>query len=621
MNKKTITIAFLTGILASALVPRLQAQTKFTGDFLFGYRFVDTSGPGADYKYREDINLRGGARLYSFSLSYTPDNEYKKYFDRFDLRLANLGGDPYEAVSVSLQKYGRYAMTYDRRKSNYFYHDLAQTERIGGLYDLHTFDFDRVTDSGSAKVWLSDRADVFFTFDRYTRKGASTTTLDVERIEVEFDRPVQEESKQVGVGLDVHFKRLSFVLEEKYINYKNDNSYLLPGLTDGGPQADYPTSLNFYFMNQPYELKTWIESLQFIARPFDRLLLTGSAQLSRLDENLTYSEFSQGINYLNRKFQFDVTGTGKFERNLELYELDANYLVLNKLSLVAAVRYHNLDQTGSLTTSGGTDAVDFGYNTLGVDAGVQYEFAPRLILTLGYRFEDRDLDNLETVTYDFKTTKNGAFGNLHWDPFRTLKLTFDYEHSAYDNPFTLISPTSYDRFRMTAKYQMKVFSLTATYLYNNAKSDIDEDMFKTTRNQFSLRAGLHGAKFKGFVGYAYLESKRSGLRTVSYPPFWTGPGGTFLWDILYEGRANLFDANLSYDVNEFWKLGAYANYYSNKGSYEVERAMVRAYIEYSFWGGYSAQFGYRHVNFKETVLGFNNYQANIVELSFGYRWK
>src|SRR4030042_1386885 len=182
MRKKNILLSFLGGVLALGFGSSLQAQGKFSGDFLFGLRFVDTSGPGADYKYKEDINLRRGARLSSFNLSYSPDNGLKKYFDRLDVRVLNLGGDPYESISLGLQKYGSYQIPYDRRKSTYFYQDLTLTD-FGALYDLFTFDFARVQDSGTAKVWLTKGINVYFDFNRYTKKGMRTTSLDVQRAE------------------------------------------------------------------------------------------------------------------------------------------------------------------------------------------------------------------------------------------------------------------------------------------------------------------------------------------------------------------------------------------------------------------------------------------------------
>jgi len=49
----------------------LHAQDReetFNGNFRIGYRMVDTSG--ANFKYKEDINLDTGLRLFNFSLHY-----------------------------------------------------------------------------------------------------------------------------------------------------------------------------------------------------------------------------------------------------------------------------------------------------------------------------------------------------------------------------------------------------------------------------------------------------------------------------------------------------------------------------------------------------------------------
>jgi hypothetical protein len=618
MSKKTLITAFLATALIISLIPSLRAEESFYGSLLFGFRVVETSGPGADYKYREDINLRGGARLSNFSLAYAPSDGLKKVFDRLDLQLNNFGGDPFETFSASLQKFGKYLMKYDRRKAAYFYQDLTLGD--GALYDLHALDFDRVADSGLAKIWLNQAADVYFSFDRYTKKGQSTTSLDIERLEFEFDKPVQEESKDVALGLNLRFNRISFTLEERVLAYENSNSYFLPGYADGGDGAAYPTSLSLFEMNQPYDLKSNLHTLRFSARPFDRLILSGSGRVSSLSMDLDYSESAEGFNYLGRRLKYDSSGAAEFDRDMQLYELDASLLLRRNLSLVGAVRFHEYDQTGSFTVENETESVDFSYQTVGSDVGIQYEFSSRLALTVGYRFERRELDGRETVTYDFDTSQNGIFGNLRWNPLRSLKLTLDYEHCDYENPFTLISPTDYDRLRLTAKFQLKSFVMTGSYLWSDSKSEIEDDLFQASRSQLNLRAGFHAERIKAFIGYAYIQSEREGSRTVAYPPFWTGPGGTFLWEILYEGKASLFDATLSYDVDKSWKIGGSANIYSNSGSYEIDRTTIRGYLEYAFLGGYAARVGYRYVDFQEK-RGFNDYKASILEISFGYRWK
>jgi hypothetical protein len=623
MRKAQVLLSFLGVVLALSAASSLSAQDRFSGDFLFGFRFVDTSGPGAEYKYKEDLNLRRGARLSSFNLSYAPANGLKKYLDRLDVRVLNLGGDPYESISVGLQKYGRYQMQYDRRKSSTFYQDLTRTD-FGTLYDLFTFDFDRIQDSGTAKIWLSKTVQLYFDFNRYTKKGVSTTSLDVQRVEFEFDKPVQEESREAAFGLDLRFNRYSVVLEEKFLDYRNENSYFLPGYADGGPGPDYPSSLNYFVMNQPYDLSGNRHSLRFTARPFGRLIVSGSGQIYSLDEDLTYSESASGLNYLNRRFLYADSGTGRFDRNMQLAQVDVHYLLFGRFSLVGSVRFQNLDQTGDLTIDGETRSQDFGYRTWGADAGAQYEISSSLIVTLGYQFENRELDNLETVDYELDTTRHGGFGNVRWGLSRALKLTLDYEHSGYENPYTLISPTSYDRLRMTAKYQSGPINASASFLWNGTKSALGYDdivPFKTNRTQFNLRAGYHAEKFKVFAGYTYLQAKREGERSVEYPPSFAGPGGAFLWEILYEGKGSLFDANLSFDLSEALKFGGYALLYSNSGSYEVGRTTLKLYLEYNLRGGLIGQAGYRTVNFREERGKFNDYKANILELSFGYRWK
>ena len=92
-------------------------------------------------------------------------------------------------------------------------------------------------------------------------------------------------------------------------------------------------------------------------------------------------------------------------------------------------------------------------------------------------------------------------------------------------------------------------------------------------------------------------------------------------DILYEGKSNLFDASLSADLANNWALGGYANVYWNRGFWEIDRITFKAYLEYTFNNGLVSQIGYRYVDFKEKMSGFNDYSANILEISFGYRWK
>lgn len=587
-------------------------EAEFWGNFRLGYRSVDTDGEMA--KYKEDINLDGGARLFNFSLHYAPNTTVKNLFDRLDINLYNFGGDPFEAFAISLRKYGKYEFKFNRRKATYFYQDMRLEG--GHLFDLHSFNFDRVMDSSYLKVWLSKNVDVYMNFDRNTKKGNSVTTYDINRTEFEYNKPIGEESKELTAGINVHLKGLSFVLEEKIQDYENTNSLFLPGYADGGAGARYPSSFDYFYLNQPYDFQSNTHTVKVTARPFSSLFISGAARISSLDMNLDYSEEAAGVNYLNREFSYSYSGKGEFERKLGLYDLDVTFLLTNKLAVIAAVRKNTLEQDGTFMG----ESSDFAFDTLGVEGGLQYQFSPKFGLTMGYRFEERELENLETVYYEEETTRKGFFGTLNLQPSRTFKLTADYQNGSFDEPYTLISPSSFNRLRFTAKIKVNQLSISSSYLWKKTENDVYDEGWESTDNRLVLRAGFQGEKVKVSAGYSWIGIEHNATRDIAYPPGWLGPG-SFPWTIDYEGKSNLFNASLAFKPNEKWTIGAYGNIYDNNGFWEISRTTLKGYVEYVLESGFVTQLGYRYVDFKEESTDQNDYTANILELSFGYRWK
>lgn len=629
-HKIIATVAGLVLVFSMAVSLQAEENTgSFFGRLKMGYRIVDTSG--AETKYKEDINLNPGGYLNTFALHYSPDSFLKEIFDSLDVNLYNLGNEPFQTFNLSLQKFGKYKFKWDRRKSTYFYADQAEASP-GHLYDMHRFNFDRVMDRGTFIVTLSKNVKVYADYSRYSKIGNSTTTQDINRIEFEVDKPIEENMRDITLGVDFHINRYTFIFEEKIQDYENVNSFFLPGYEDGGENARYPSSLLYYDHAQPYDFKTYNHIFKLNARPLDSLLIKGIARISDMDMNLDYMEEIAGTDYVNRPFEYSMEGSGEFERKMNLFDLDVNWLLSHKFAIVAAFRYNKFEQMGTLTIENEAMEQDFGYDTLGTDIGLQFNFNPQLSLTAGHRYEERELENLETVLYEEKTQRNGIFGNIVWTPARAYKFTIDYEHGTYDDPFTLISPTSSHRLRTTAKVQIDKYYLTGSYLYSGHENDLLENEWESRRHQLNLRLGFLSDEFKGYAGIAYIDFKHEGDRSIEYPPGWAGPGGTFPWNILYEGKSTLVDLSLFWDVNEEWKLGAYGNYYTNRGYWELDRQTLKAYVEYALPYGMMTEVAYRYVNYEEnyfdaggaslsSLSGKNDYQANIIEISFGYRWQ
>jgi hypothetical protein len=615
--KRNKILSMFVVIMLIAAVSSLRAEKKdddqLSGSFMVGYRFVDTEG--TETKYKEDINLEQGPRLFHFNLHYAPSGNLKKLFDQLDVRVYNFGGDPFESLGIDMVKYGTYKFKYDRRKSTYFYHDIL------AAHDYHTFDFHRINDSGMLKVRLGKKAHVYIDFNRYTKKGESVTTFDINRIEFEFDKPVDETSTEITVGLDYAAKGFAIVLEEKIMDYENVNSLFLPGYASGGAAAGYPSSLFYFDLNMPYDLESYTHIARFTAAPFKNLLLRGRLQISEQDTDISYYEDAWGVDYLGYDFTYASSGEGEFTRKIQLYDLEISYILTNKLAVVAAARYNNFEQTGSMTINGETMPMELKYETGGAEAGIQFQPSAKLGFTLGFRFERRDVeDEIEIEQENAPTDRTGFFGTVNLKLNKAFRLTADYQYGTYENPLTLISPTDFHRFRMTAKFKKKEFYANGSYRYTLSESEQGSEMWESSKHQINLRMGYHGKKVNAFGGYALMDITRQGDRTIAYPPAWSGGAGTFLWDILFEGKTHLFDAYLYFHLDKAWGIGSYLNYYRNKGSWELTRTTLKAFLKYTFHCGIIGQLGYRLVDFKEEEFGCNDYKANIFEISFGYKW-
>jgi len=620
MRSKKIILPVLLAAFVFSLAFSLQAQDKnngLTGTFQFGYRMVDTEG--ALSKYKEDFNLERGIRLFNLNLHYSPTEKLQKLFDRLDLTVYNFGGDPFESFGLSVQKIGLYKFQYDRKKSTYFYDD--ETLAGGVPYDHHTFDFVRYIDSAVLTVNVNKYVSLYMNYDRYTKEGESVTTFDINRIEFEFDKPVKERSKTTAIGLDFHIKRYSLLLESKKGRYSNENSLFLPGVADGGAGARYPSSLDYFVINQPYNLETDTFTVKLSANPFDNLIISGSGQWNTQDMILSFSEGAIGVDYLDRCFEYAWQGAGEFERKFSLMEADLTYLLFNKVALVGAVRYNDFEQSGSMTIGNSMESQDIGYDTIAIEGGLQFSLSSKFTITGGYRWEERELVGLETVEFETETSRNGFFGNLKADLFKGFSLTLDYQDGNVENPYTLIGPTAYSRFRTTAKYRSGGLTLSTTFLTKRSESDVfGQSAWASDRDQFNFRIGYHADTFGVSLGYSTINVQHDATRSIWYPPAWSGGPGTFAWTIDYDGKSTVLDGSVSFAISDNFHIGAYYNSYKNEGFWEISRTMLKGYVEYTFNNGLNASVGYRSVDY-EGNSSADTYKANIIELSFGYRWK
>ncbi len=624
---RRVLLCLLTLVLTIGAAPSDADDGKLSGRFLLGYRSVDIGG--TEDKFKEDLNLDDGARLFELNFDFIPASDGRKFADRIQLDVNNFGGDPFESFRFSVQKYGDYDFSYQRTKSTYFYHDIIlptalADPRLTNGGDFHTFDFDRVRDTASLSIDLNRRAKLDVGFERFVKRGDSTTTLDISRDEFELDKPVEESYDEFNVGFQYAWPKVTLIVEERVRDYENDVEIFLPGFSLGENTTD-ATTLDFFFLDQPYAFESDQHTLRINAQPNKKLLIRGSAIRQNIDLDVEAEERSQGIAFNGQPFTTDLSGGGEIESDTELLDLDISWLVMEHVAIIGGVRRHQLDQTGRFDFGSDANRSTWDVETTGFELGVEANLSLELTVAAGIRFESRDVasahvtDGSALAPEEETTDQDGFFGSLSWRPTKRLTIDAELEDSSYDEPFSLSSPTDRERYSLRARLRGTATGLYASGSYVAHRFENGASGWQAERDYLTLRLGYRQSGIDASVGYSLVEADRQIDQAVTTLPGFGG-GVTFLFPVLYESDADFFDGRFRCRVHPRVTLGGDFRLYDNSGTFGIEREDLRGWIELEVGERYLLRGAYRTIDYDEKLFDFDDYDADVADLSVGYRW-
>ncbi|MDX1996683.1 MAG: hypothetical protein SF066_03105 [Thermoanaerobaculia bacterium] len=623
MNRTIQTIALGLGATALLLtaIPAVAADSPFSGSFLIGYRTVDVNKTTA--KYKEDLNLEDGPRLFSLELEVTPQGPAGEILDTLELALSNYGGDPFETLRFKAAKTGTYKLQYKRLKSDYFYDDTILPKELANVRlssggDFHTFDFTRVRDDASLEITVNPQARFTFGYERFTKLGEATTTIDLQRDDFELDRRVNESSNAWRAGYEHSWDKLTVAVEERIEDYENDVELFLPGASAGENTTNF-TVLNFFFLDQPYEYQSQQHSLRVVARPTDRWTIRTVASVQNLDLDLTARERSSGIGSTNQPFGTNLSGAGEIGRDLQIFDADVTFRINEAWAVVASIWNRGIDQEGQITFGTATGRSEWTIDSTGYEAGFLWEPSPKFNWTASFRSESRDVEfgAVETATAPFVTEEettehDGLVTSLGWRPSERLRFHLSYEDSSYDDSFTLVSPTDRTRLRATGD-----FRLGGGFTLHGAiqQSDNDNELsgFEGSVEQADLRLSYQKEGFTVAAGWGRTKTEHQIDATIFF-----GTVPTFL-PVNYLSDADFLDGRVAWRGGR-WHLGLDLRRYENDGSFAMEREDFRGYVEYDLSERYLVRIAHRTVDYNEIRANFDDYDADITEFGIGYKF-
>lgn len=593
------------------------------GEIALGWRDVAVDGERA--KYRQHVNLGDGVRLMDFRYDWhrapprANGNESGLTPDRLLVRLADLGGDPYERWDLEARRAGRYRARLSRQESEYFYEDLlvlpenASAEASTGG-DFRHFDLRRTRDRADLTVEASERATLQLGFDRYRKRGDATTVLDIEREEFELERPVDETMESLSAAVSYAWDKVTATFTERFTRFDYASSQFLPS-SSAGSEPDAPSELTLFFLDQPYDLDSREHRLDVRARPLPRLTVDVSGLLGEMDVDLAARERSQGIGFQGAPFSRDLSGEGDIDQDRSLYDLSAAYQLGRRVAVFAGLRRAELDQSGASRFEGAAGS-DWDVDTSRLEGGVELTPSARVTLALGWTTERRETryrqqspDTLDTD--DVATDADGYFLRLTYRPSPRADLLVSVEDNSIDDPFSLASPTDSNRYRVRARYRWDS-GLSASASYLSTRRDNDTTGWNADSDELDLRLAYDGTRLYWSAGYARIELNRSVDALV------LGGARQALFAIDYGAEANVTDATLGWRLAGETTLGASLRRYDNGGSFAVDRDDYRVFTSGRLGDRYRWGLSWRRIDFAEG--GIEDFDADMVELQFGLRW-
>ena len=440
----------------------------------FGYR-GQTDLQGSEDLYRSHVNLGEGPKLFAFDYSLR-DPQRTSLFDTLDFGLNSWGGEPYNSATLGLFKEDVYDLRFRYRNTRHFSSVPFFANPLfagGNLESRHRLDFSRRDLSVDLELRPGHTVSPFFSFERTTRQGAVLTSLRADGDDFTVDTDLDDSSTVLRGGVNLKYSQWTFLLEQS-LQWHRDRGRFSSGPQEGNstrPLLGRDIFLDDYSAENDVNINTPVSAAAFVYRPRPGLLLNGRLTYSLSDLDSGFSEEMSGaflafppLSLFYPEGLLEVSGRSRQPRLTG--DVSVRWQPLPRLYLVERLRIRRSHVSGSfLATStfpnadpllavGPVDVIqtDAGGRFLAVDQTTQelrgiFQIAPRLILSLGHRYERRELETEERIERD----QNVLLAGFSYEFSRLGRIALDYELGRTDRPLVRTDQLDFHRLHVRGR--------------------------------------------------------------------------------------------------------------------------------------------------------------------------
>jgi hypothetical protein len=483
---------FLAGALDAQDVGTIRGENvgnyNITDSFETGYRFATVGGDVG--KYQSDVNYGNGIRLLSGSFTANSRDGHGKWFDELDLTTQGLGNDPYESVSLRVEKNRLYEYDFSWRQNSYYNPGL--TVDAG----QHFEDLVQRTQDHDITIFPQRWYRIHAGFSDWNEQGPALSTLqlfDDQGNEFPLFSNVKRRSYTYRLGGDIDFRGWHFTVMKRWEDFRDDTPYT-DNLFEPGNNPVSPTTLSSLQLNQPYHGTTsgWLANLNTTQRHF---AVNAHVNYDNGIRNFLFDELALGTDELGAARQQETFAAGNAKRPLLVGDLTLSLMATARLTIVNNTSVQNtridgtslLDQFDNATLSNNVLNFQFlGIRTIGNSTDIHYAFSKRFSASIGYQNSTRLVRSIEegntpglpdstfALTGHQTNRLNAGTAGLNWLILKPLRFRVQGEVGSNSNPFFPISERNYHAIDARLQLRLKTFQAAAGYkeLYNNNSIDI-----------------------------------------------------------------------------------------------------------------------------------------------------
>jgi len=618
-----------------AMPGQVWGSVRSQGQIAIGVRAVSQNG--STTRYDKDIDLDSGVRILDTHWVLSPANRaVDTWYDRMVFDVNGAYGDPYENYHAQVYKMGRYRFDARTRKADYKY-------AVTG--DPAVWDTTRWFTDVSTSFNATQALELYAGFNHIAESGDAMREMDISRNEFEVDMPIDSRTQSWQVGARYSRSGQSFYVQQEHYNFKNNvprNTENNPGLSPDEAEVDFLSEQQVQGIDAPTTKGGFSSNLLN-----NRVQLDGDVMYSKQRLAFAWDSYWEGLNFQRLPVTNVEGALGSGDREVLHGNFFAGFAVNRAASVTARYRYRSWDQNVFNQLTAATRFIGSGDSTLTQEryftdytitdnqflVGAKGNFGAGSVYgEVGFDSRDQAFDNdAYGEEADTQTVAFRLGGTLR--PNRMVDVKASYDYGDIDDPFTQISPTRVNVFRVRVNSRPRNGVIAGgSYTYRKVENTITDYDFKL--QGFGVHA-TYTMDTRGFFSASYTRQDVDRSIPVT---FWIGFASPTLSTALQDLGTNVFTAAADVTVSDnvpFAIYGSASVVSSNSDEFgfttpSTPGAVVALNfydlivgVRYTFVRGFFLDAQGRFINYEDDnvfVQGLDNYDAGIFTLAVGFRF-